>query len=247
MLAVRDLGLRIGGAEILRGVTLDVADGEFLAVIGPNGAGKTSMFNLLSGLIPATSGTIALARRDITRYSPARRSRAGLGRTFQTSSVFAGLPVRENVRLAAEAGLGGTARIWRRAEGVAAAVERAEAALERVGLTARAGILAGGLSHGDKRKLELAILLAGGPAVLLLDEPMAGVSAENVDELVEVIRGIHHDEGKTVLMVEHHMHVVLGLADRVAVLHRGELLLVGSPEQVMADQTVQAAYLGTAA
>jgi branched-chain amino acid transport system ATP-binding protein len=240
----RDLGLDIGGATILSGVGLDVREGELLAVIGPNGAGKTTLFNLVSGLLRPTSGSIELDGVDVTRQPPFRRTRAGLGRTFQVSNVFPLLPALENVRLAAEAALGGTMRIWRRAEGVREAVDRAVWALGRVGLGGREGALAGSLSHGDKRKLELAMLLAGTPRVLLLDEPMAGVSVEDVPELVELIRSVHGDEGKTVLMVEHHMEVVTGLAQRIAVMHHGSLLAVGTPDEIMRNETVQQAYLG---
>jgi branched-chain amino acid transport system ATP-binding protein len=215
-------------------------------VIGPNGAGKTTLFNLISGLLRPTSGSIELDGVDVTRQPPFRRTRAGIGRTFQVSNVFPLLPALENVRLAAEAALGGTMRIWRRADGVREAVDRARWALGRVGLGGREAALAGALSHGDKRKLELAMLLAGTPRVLLLDEPMAGVSVEDVPELVELIRSVHHDEGKTVLMVEHHMEVVTGLAQRIAVMHHGSLLAVGTPDEIMRNETVQQAYLGEA-
>jgi branched-chain amino acid transport system ATP-binding protein len=154
------------------------------------------------------------------------------------------LSVRENVRLAAEAQLGGTLRLWRRAEGVREASERADWALGRAGLGARARMTAGSLAHGDKRRLELAMVLAGNPRVILLDEPMAGVSVENVDELVELIRIVHVEEGKTVLMVEHHIEVVTGLADRIAVMHHGRLLTCDTPEAIMSDATVQEAYVG---
>jgi branched-chain amino acid transport system ATP-binding protein len=212
-------------------------------VIGPNGAGKTTLFNLVSGLVRPTSGRIQLDGADITGQPPYRRTRAGIGRTFQVSNVFPLLSVHENVRLAAEAALGGTMRIWRRADGVREAVDRAHAALDRVGLGARAAAPAGLLSHGDKRKLELAMVLAGDARVILLDEPMAGVSMEDVDELVELIRSVHAD-GKTVLMVEHHMEVVTGLAERIAVLHHGSLLAVDTPAAIMRNATVQQAYLG---
>jgi branched-chain amino acid transport system ATP-binding protein len=217
-----------------------------LAVIGPNGAGKTTLFNLVSGLLRPTSGRIELDGVDLTGEPPFRRTRAGLGRTFQVSNVFPLLPVLENVRLAADAALGGTMRIWRRASRVREAVERATWALTRVGLADRECVHAGLLSHGDKRKLELAMLLAAEPRVLLLDEPMAGVSIEDVPELVELIRSVHADEGKTVLMVEHHMEVVTGLAQRIAVMHHGRLLAVGSPDEIMRNPTVQQAYLGDA-
>ena len=246
ILATKDLGLDIGGATILSGVGLEVRAGELLAVIGPNGAGKTTLFNLISGLLRPTSGRIELDGADVTSQAPFRRTRAGLGRTFQVSNVFPLLTVHENVRLAAEAALGGTLRIWRRAVRVREAVERAGWALERVGLGARGTSLAGLLSHGDKRKLELAMLLAGTPRVLLLDEPMAGVSMEDVPELVELIRSVHVEEGKTVLLVEHHMEVVTGLAQRIAVLHHGSLLAVDTPDAIMRNETVQQAYLGEA-
>jgi branched-chain amino acid transport system ATP-binding protein len=242
ILATRSLGLDIGGARIVADVSLEVRAGELVGIIGPNGAGKTTLFNLLSGLMPPTSGSVELKGRDITGEPPFRRTRAGLGRTFQVSSVFAQLPVRENVRLAADAELGGTMRIWRRAASIG--IERAEQALERVGLARRGSWPAGLLSHGDKRKLELAMLLAGKPDVILLDEPMAGVSVEDVDELVALIRAVHQEEGKTVLMVEHRMEVVLGLAQRVAVMHHGALLAFDEPDKVMANETVQTAYLG---
>ncbi len=244
ILATRNLGLDIGGARIVADVSLEVRTGELVGIIGPNGAGKTTLFNLLSGLVRPTAGSVELRGRDVTGEPPFARTQAGLGRTFQVSSVFPLLSVLENARLAAEAALGGTLRIWRRAVSVKEALERARWALERVGLGSRTGWTAGQLSHGDKRKLELAMLLAGRPQVILLDEPMAGVSAEDVDELVELIRSVHRDEGKTVLMVEHRMEVVIGLAERIAVMHHGALLAFDEPDKVMANETVQTAYLG---
>ena len=157
--------------------------------------------------------------------------------------MFPLLSVHENVRLAAEAAIGGTMRIWRQASRVREAVDRAYWALERVGLGGRGPLSAGLLSHGDKRKLELAMVLAGESRVIMLDEPMAGVAMEDVDELVELIRSVHA-EGKTVLMVEHHMEVVTGLADRIGVMHHGALLACDTPQAVMANRTVQEAYLG---
>jgi branched-chain amino acid transport system ATP-binding protein len=215
-------------------------------VIGPNGAGKTSLFNLLSGLRRATSGRVELGGEDVTDAPPYRRASLGLGRTFQVSNVFPLLPVRENVRLAAEARLGGAWKLWRRANRVREAVERADWALTRVGLSRRAAQPAGSLAHGDKRRLELAMVLAADPAVILLDEPMAGVSVENVHELVELIRSVHLEERKTVLMVEHHIEVITGLADRIAVMHHGRLLACDTPEAIMGNAQVQEAYVGEA-
>jgi branched-chain amino acid transport system ATP-binding protein len=237
-LAVDGLTWRAGGATIVADVTFTVAPGEFVAVIGPNGAGKTSLFNLMSGLLPADAGSVALDGVDISRDSPARRARRGLGRTFQTSSVFGSLSVAENVRLAAAAHHGSCLRLWRRA----GTPPEVAAALERTGLAGRRDDVAGALSHGDKRRLEIAILLATDPTVILLDEPMAGLGAAEVPAVTEVIRSLD----RTVLMVEHHLDVVLGLADRVAVMHHGALLAIDTPARVMADATVQSAYVGEA-
>ncbi len=244
ILATHDLGLDIGGARIVADVSLEVREGELVGIIGPNGAGKTTLFNLLSGTLRPTSGRVELDGKDITRDPPHRRTQAGIGRTFQVSSVFPLLTVGENVRLAAEARLGGTLSLVRQAARFGPALDRAGSALETVGLADRVAWPAGMLSHGDKRKLELAMLLAGDPRVILLDEPMAGVSVEDVDGLVEVIRSVHAEEGRTVLMVEHRMEVVVGLAQRIAVMHHGALLAFDTPERVMADETVQTAYLG---
>ena len=244
ILTTRNLGLDIGGAKIVVDVSLEVAEGELLGIIGPNGAGKTSLFNLLSGIYRPTAGSISLGGRDITHQSIALRTREGLGRTFQVSSVFPLLTVHENVRLAAESALGGTLRIWRHANAVKPALERAQAAIERTALTPYSLTPAGALAHGDKRRLEIAMLLAADKPVLLLDEPMAGLSAEHVPQLVELIRTIHAEEKKTVLMVEHHMDVVTGLAERIAVMHHGALLACDTPAAVMANETVQSAYLG---
>ncbi len=244
ILATRDLGLDIGGAQIVADVSLEVREGELVGIIGPNGAGKTTLFNLLSGLLTPTAGRVEIDGRDVTDLPPFARTRAGLGRTFQTSSVFPLLLVRENVRLAAESALGGTLRLWRRAARFRPALDRADWAIERVGLAERAYWSAGLLAHGDKRKLELAMVLAGESRVILLDEPMAGISHEDVDGLVQLIRAVHQEEGKTVLLVEHRMEVVLGLAERIAVMHHGALLAFDEPAAVMANQTVQTAYLG---
>jgi branched-chain amino acid transport system ATP-binding protein len=240
VLAAHDLSWAVGGAVIVDGVTLDVRPGELLAVIGPNGAGKSSLLNLLSGVRRPTRGRVELAGRDVTRTAPARRARLGLGRTFQTSSLFPALTARENVRLARQSREPAPLSVLRPAQRRSAVVE---VLLDRVRMGHRADAVAGELSHGDKRKLEIALALAREPAVLLLDEPMAGVSVEDVPALVELVGGLRAD-GVGICMVEHHMEVVLGLADRVAVLHHGRLLAVGSPAEVTADATVQSAYLG---
>lgn len=244
MLECRGLGLHIGGAQILSDVNLAVAEGEMLGVIGPNGAGKTTLFNLLSGVLRPTTGTVCFQGHDVTGYSVVRRARAGLGRTFQTSSVFPALSALENVRLAAQVRLRGSLSMLSRPRRSDTASTLAAERLAEVGLAARASVPAGQLAHGDKRKLEIALLLAMQPSLILLDEPMAGVGTADVPELVELIGRVHRDQGRTVLMVEHHLEVLLGLVDRVAVLHHGRLLACDEPSAVMNDAQVQAAYLG---
>ncbi|MFB8024779.1 ABC transporter ATP-binding protein [Streptomyces sp. NPDC056465] len=241
VLRLDGLGWRVGGATIVEDVTFTVREGEFLAFIGPNGAGKTSLFNLISGIVRPTAGTLALDGADLTGLPVHTRARRGIGRTFQTSSLWPGMTVAEHVRLAAQARHGGSHRLWRRASAYAAEVA---GVLERTGLGHRAGATAAELSHGEKRKLELAVLLVGEPRLMLLDEPMAGVSAEEVPALTELIRTLHREEGRTVLMVEHHMDVLLDLADRLAVMHHGRLLALDTPAAVTADPVVQQAYLG---
>lgn len=245
VLELTGLSWSVGGAVIVDDITMDVTEGEFVALIGPNGAGKTSLFNLVSGLTKPTRGSIRIAGTEITRYAPYRRAQLGMGRTFQTSSVFADLDVGANVGLAAQARTGGSWRFWRRASPGGGA-EVAEV-LELVRLTHRVDTLGGDLSHGDKRKLELALLLARRPRLILLDEPMAGVSVGEIGELTNVIQDVHREQGCTVLMVEHHMEVLLDMADRLAVMHHGALLAFTDPEAAMADPDVQAAYLGDGA
>ncbi|EWT01892.1 branched-chain amino acid ABC transporter substrate-binding protein [Intrasporangium oryzae NRRL B-24470] len=243
MIEANHVGWKVGGARILEDVSLTVGAGELLGIIGPNGAGKSSLVNILSGVIRPSSGRITLQDRDVTRASATRRARLGLSRSFQTSALFDGLSAGENVRLAIQASGPAPFSPFRRAG--AASGARTEDLLERVRMPGRATTLARDLSHGDRRKLELAMALASEPKALLLDEPMAGVSAEDVDGLAEII-GEVRDSGVAVAMVEHHMHVVLGLADRVAVLHHGQLLATGSPSEVTRDELVQQAYLGEA-
>lgn len=243
-LEVRGLSLAVGGAQLVTDLTLEVAAGELLGVIGPNGAGKTTLFNLLTGILTPTSGQVLLGGRDITGLAPPARARLGLGRTFQTSSVFPALSAVENVRLAVQAhGRAGLSLVHRPSR-TDAATGRAREHLASVGLGHRGDVAAGALAHGEQRKLEIALLLATDPTVVLLDEPLAGVGSGDVDELTELIGRIGREQQRTVLLVEHHMEVVLGLVDRVAVLHHGRLLACDTPQAVMADQDVQSAYLG---
>lgn len=246
VLSVKDLSLNIGGAKILDGITLDVASNETLGIIGPNGAGKTSFFNLLSGIRKPSRGQIFVGSNDVTDLAPHERARAGIARTFQTSSVFVNLTCLENVRIAAQAANGHSMNLTKGAYKYSEVVQTAHDCLAKVGLSARALQRAGSLSHGDKRRLEIAIVLASKSEIVLLDEPMAGMSVENVPELVEIIRALATEHKKTVLIVEHHMEVILGLADRIAVLNYGELLVCDTPQNVINNPIVQSAYIGEA-
>lgn len=245
-LSVKDLSLNIGGAKILDGITLDVAPNETLGIIGPNGAGKTSFFNLLSGIRRPSRGQIFVGETETTNFEPHECARAGIARTFQTSSVFINLTCLENVRIAAQAANGQSMNVTKNAYKFTEVVQTAHDCLAKVGLSARAMQRAGSLSHGDKRRLEIAIVLASQSDIVLLDEPMAGMSVENVPELVEIIRALATEHKKTVLIVEHHMEVILGLADRIAVLNYGELLVCDTPQNVINNPIVQSAYIGEA-
>ena len=244
---IEGIGLQIGGATILKDVELDIAAGSLVGVIGPNGAGKTTLFNVISGLMKPTAGRILLDGKDITSASVPARARAGLGRTFQTASLFPRLSVLENVRLAAQVSLGGSASLLRFPRRSDAATGAALEKLEAVGLSHKLDTAAGDISHGDKRKLEIAVLLATEASIILLDEPMAGVGSGDVAGLVENIRDLQREKGCTVLMVEHHIDVLMGLVDKVAVMYFGTILAYDTPQNVMADPTVQSAYLGTGA
>ncbi|KDA05786.1 branched-chain amino acid ABC transporter substrate-binding protein [Microbacterium sp. CH12i] len=243
-LRVEGLGLQIGGATILKDVDLDIAPGTLVGVIGPNGAGKTTLFNAISGVIKPTAGRILLDGEDITGLSVPKRARAGLGRTFQTSSLFPKLSILENVRIAAQAAQGGSYSLLKFPRRDDAATAEAVAVLEEVGLGDRLDTLAGDISHGDKRKLEIASLLATDSRLVLLDEPMAGVASGDVAGLVDNIRVMQREKGCTVLMVEHHIDVLMGLVDLVAVMYFGTIIALDTPQRIMENPTVQSAYLG---
>ena len=245
-LSMKDLSLNIGGAKILDGISLDVTKNETLGIIGPNGAGKTSLFNLLSGIRKPPRGSIFVGNQDVTNLETHQRAQAGISRTFQTSSVFVNLTCLENVRIAAQAANGKSMNLTKSAYKFPEVLQASHDALAKVGLSKRALQTAGSLSHGDKRRLEIAIVLASKSDIVLLDEPMAGMSVENVPELVEIIRSLATEHKKTVLIVEHHMEVILGLADRIAVLNYGELLVCDTPDNVINNPVVQSAYIGEA-
>jgi branched-chain amino acid transport system ATP-binding protein len=244
-LSTRDLTIRFGGHVAVNAVTADFYPGTLTVIVGPNGAGKTTYFNLVSGQLPATSGSVHLGGADVTRAGAARRTRLGIGRAFQLTNLFPNLTVIENVRLAVQAHAGTGMKmlsIWSSHKEL---IARAEHYLERVSLAGRRDAWVRTLSHGDQRKLEVAILLALEPMVMMFDEPTAGMSVDEVPVVLDLIHQVKAQGNKTVLLVEHKMDVVRSLADRIVVLHNGTLVADGKPQEVMQSKIVQEAYLGT--
>ncbi|WP_395408663.1 ABC transporter ATP-binding protein [Pseudoduganella sp. UC29_106] len=246
MLATRGLTIRFGGHVAVDGVTADFHAGQLTVIVGPNGAGKTTYFNLMSGQLPATSGQVLLRGEDITRHGPAHRTQAGIGRAFQLTNLFPNLSVHENVRLAVQARAKAGMKLWSIWSAHRALIERADHFLERVNLASRRDTAVAALPHGDKRKLEVAIMLALEPDVMMFDEPTAGMSVDEVPVVLDLIRQVKEQRNKAVLLVEHKMDVVRSLADRIIVLHNGALVADGEPAAVMSSDIVQEAYLGSA-
>jgi branched-chain amino acid transport system ATP-binding protein len=244
VLEAHGLGRSFGALKAVAGVSLAVEPGELRAVIGPNGAGKTTLFHLLSGLLAPTAGRVMLRGQDVTSLSAPARCRRGISRTFQITSIFPDLSALENVRIAVQLKAGGNFRLLGGGALLRASEGRARQSLEALGLAPRADTPAGTLPHGDQRLLEIAMAVAQEPDVLLLDEPTQGLSPEDTAATVEVIRRIARERGLTILLVEHDMDVVFGLAERVSVLHFGQLIADGTPDEVRAHPEVQKAYLG---
>jgi branched-chain amino acid transport system ATP-binding protein len=244
VLETRELSIRFGGHVAVNAVSCAFHRGSLTAIVGPNGAGKTTYFNLLSGQLRPTGGSVHLAGTDITRHGVPRRARLGLGRGFQLTNLYPSLTVLENVRLAIQSVAGIRYDILRIAGRDARMREEAMQALERVKLHGRADQFAAALGHGDQRKLEVAILLALRPKVFLFDEPTAGMSVDEVPMILELIEELKAEGDRTILLVEHKMDVVQRLADRVIVLQDGTLIADGAPAQVVASPAVQNAYLG---
>ena len=242
-LELKDVHKAFGKSEIIRGAQLQVARGERLAIIGPNGAGKSTLFNLISGRFPTSSGDILLEGQSIARLRPFEINRLGLSRSFQITNIFHQLSVYENLRCAVLWSLGYRYSFWQRLNGLRDVHEKAQAVLEQIGLQRRWQAVAGLLSYAEQRALEIGITIAGGANVILLDEPTAGMSRSESDAAVELIRNV--TVGKTLLIVEHDMGVVFGLADRVAVLVYGEVIACDTPANIRANPAVQDAYLGS--
>ncbi|CAB3664360.1 MAG: ABC transporter ATP-binding protein [Achromobacter sp.] len=250
MLETQSLTIRFGGHVAVNDVSCRYTPGTLTAIVGPNGAGKTTYFNLISGQLRASAGSVRLNGRDLTSLSAPARMHAGLGRAFQLTQLFPRLTVHENVRLALQSRQQGMSwrqiRFWRVWDDDRQLLARADALLERTRLMARRDQAAADLPHGDQRKLEIAMLIALEPQVFMFDEPTAGMSVDDVPVVLDLIREIKNDPSKTILLVEHKMDVVRELADRIVVLHNGQLMADGEPAAVIASPIVQQAYLGVA-
>ncbi|MEA2832027.1 MAG: branched-chain amino acid transport system ATP-binding protein [Methylobacteriaceae bacterium] len=244
-LSLQNVTKSFGAMEIIRGVTLDVPQGERHAVIGPNGAGKSTLFNLISGRFPISSGSIRLEDAEISGLKSYEINRRGLSRSFQVTNIFPRLSVYENIRCAVLWSLGYKYSFWRGVNALADARERSEDIMERIGLASRRRDQAGVLTYAEQRALEIGVTIAGGARVILLDEPMAGMSRSETEHAVALVRKV--TEGKTLLMVEHDMGVVFGIADRISVLVYGKIIASDTPQRIRENAAVKEAYLGEAA
>jgi branched-chain amino acid transport system ATP-binding protein len=243
MLRASELTRRWGGLVAVNKVSIDLCKGEIHAVIGTNGAGKSTLINMLSGEIPPSSGTVELMGQDATQWTQPRRAQAGLGRSYQRNTIYPGFTVRENCRLAAQAAHQRPWTFWEDAQQCAYSMRAAEGVMHKVGLADLADRPAGLLSHGQKRQLEIAMCLAIDPKILLLDEPLAGMGAEETDRMLELLTSLRSDHA--ILLVEHDMDAVFRVADRITVMVNGMVIASDTPDAVRADPQVQAAYLGT--
>jgi branched-chain amino acid transport system ATP-binding protein len=232
-----------GATAIIRGVDMSVGRGERHALIGPNGAGKSTLFHLITGRFPLSSGAVRLNGEDVTGLAPFEIYRRKLARSFQITNIFPRMSVYENLRCAVLWSLGHGYSFLRLIDRMPDVNERAQAVLERIGLAARRDVPAGLLAYAEQRALEIGLAIAGEPEIILLDEPTAGMSHSETEHAVELIRRV--SEGRTLLIVEHDMAVVFGLANRISVLVYGEIIASDAPEKIRANRAVQEAYLGT--
>jgi len=242
LLEARNLTRRFGGLAAVDDVSLVLRRGEVHAVIGTNGAGKSTLVNLLSGELAPSAGSIHLGEEDVTRWSQPRRARAGIGRSYQRTNIFAPFTVRENARLAAQAAHPRPWALWESAQRCARSARVAQEALAAAGLGGAGAPVAETLSHGGKRQLEIAMCLATRPRVLLLDEPLAGMGAEETERMLALLADLKHDHA--VLLVEHDMDAVFRIADRITVMVNGAVIASDVPERIRADPEVRVAYLG---
>lgn len=244
ILETKKLTKQFGALVAVDDVSIQVRRNSLHAIIGPNGAGKTTFFNLLSGNIEPTSGRVIFKGRDITHQPVHRTIHFGIGRSFQITNIFPNLTVFENIRLAAQALGRDNFKFWQAASHFKVYEAQTMEVIEKVGLKDRVHTPARTLPHGDQRKLELGMILAPNPEVLLLDEPTAGMASEQVPELIALIQDIQKAGNKTVMLVEHNMNVVMSVSDAITVMHQGRVLAEGTPSQIAANKEVQTAYLG---
>ena len=244
LIETQHLSKHFGALAAVDDVDLQVRRNSLHAIIGPNGAGKTTLFNLLSGNLKPTTGKVFYNGNDITGQPIHRMIHLGIGRSFQITNVFPNLTVFENIRLASQAMEKGNFRILSDASNLKNCEERTWEVVERVGLKDKAYNLARMLPHGDQRKLELGMILAPDPELLLLDEPTAGMAAEQVPDLINLIQEIQRGATKTVVLVEHNMNVVMSISDTITVMNLGKKLAEGSPQEITKNKEVQTAYLG---
>ena len=243
ILSTQGLTRRFGGLAAVNGVAIGIEHGRLHAVLGPNGAGKTTLINLLSGDLEASSGSVIYKGEDITRHAADRRSRLGIGRSYQKTNIFPAFTAFENCRLAAQSRMPRALHLLADAAAFRPVVELADGALEAAGLARRGGRVASALSHGEQRQLEIAMVLATQPDVLLLDEPLAGMGAEEAALMVELLRKLAPRHA--ILLVEHDMDAVFAVADTITVMVNGQVLESGPPAQIRASAAVRDAYLGT--
>lgn len=244
ILEAKNLTKAFGGLVAVDDVSIQIHAKTMHAIIGPNGAGKTTLFNLLSGVMPPTQGEVFYKGENITSLPPYKRAHLGIGRSYQITNIFPNLTVMENVRLAAQAKGKDNFKLFRRADDFKQYIDRAHEVIELVDLAGRAFFLARDLTHGEKRKLELGIMLACDPELLLFDEPTAGMSSEQVPELINIINRIVQQHERTAILVEHRMDMVMSISDVVTVMNQGHILAEGSPGEIANNPQVQIAYLG---
>ncbi len=247
LLEVENVSRHFGNLIAVRDVSMSVEDGELRAVIGPNGAGKTTFFNLISGFLAPTSGRILFDRQNITSLLPARRVWRGIARTFQVTEIFPELTVRDNLRIAVEVAAGYRLRPWISRNADAEVSARVTDLSDKGGLADEEDRPVGELSHGDQRATEIMMALALNPRLLLLDEPTAGMGDQETYNITRLIRQLHQDHKLSIVLIEHDMRVVFHLADRIMVLAEGAMLAEGTPQEIAANEAVQAAYLGEGA
>ncbi len=246
LLKLDSVSRRFGALQALSDISIEVARGELRAIIGPNGAGKTTLFNLISGFFPPSSGEILFDGERISRVNPASLVKRGIIRTFQITEIFLSLSVYENLRVAAEVAMGVGHRPWMTRALRARIDERVQELMDLVGIASKADRIAGELSHGDQRVVEIGIALSRSPKLLLLDEPTAGMGDEETHIMTALIRRLNKGQGITTLFVEHDMEIVFGIADRITVLDNGHMLAEGTAHEIAHNPKVQAAYLGQA-